>query len=71
MSTMSQSSALSGLHRSISLIGATFSLLALARSRQALADLDARALEDIGVSHGQARLEAARPLWDVPSNWLK
>lgn len=71
MSTMSQISALSGLHRSISLIGATFSLLALARSRQALADLDARALEDIGITHVDAKREAARPVWDVPCNWLK
>ncbi|WP_407494640.1 DUF1127 domain-containing protein [Pseudooceanicola sp. MF1-13] len=71
MSTMSNSSALSGLHRSFSFIGATFSLLALSRSRQALADLDARALEDIGVSHRDAHKEAARPVWDVPSNWLK
>jgi uncharacterized protein YjiS (DUF1127 family) len=71
MSTMSRSSALSGLQRSFSLIGATFSMLALARSRQALADLDARALDDIGIAHVDAKREASRPVWDVPSNWLK
>lgn len=70
MSSLSRSSSLS-LSRSISLIGATFSLLALSRSRQALADLDARALEDIGVTARDARREATRPVWDVPSNWLK
>lgn len=70
MSTVVRTPALS-LSRSFSLIGATFSLLALSRSRQALSDLDARALEDIGVTAAQARREAARPVWDVPSSWLK
>ena len=70
MSTMSRSSAIA-LSRPFSLIGATFSLLALSRSRQALGDLDARALEDIGISAADARREAARPVWDVPTSWLK
>lgn len=70
MSTLSRSPALS-LSRSFSLIGATFSLLALSRSRQALSSLDARALEDIGVTQAEARREATRPIWDVPSSWLK
>lgn len=70
MSTLSRSSSY-GLSRSISLIGATFSLLALSRSRQTLADLDSRALDDIGVTADQARREAIRPIWDVPANWLK
>ena len=70
MATLSRSSSF-GLPRSISLIGATFSLLALSRSRQALADLDARALQDIGIDATEARREAARPVWDVPCNWLK
>jgi uncharacterized protein YjiS (DUF1127 family) len=39
--------------------------------RKALARLDAAALADIGVSPAQAEIEAARPLWDVPSNWLR
>ena len=70
MSTLSQRIAITS-SRPLSLIGASFSLLALGRSRQALADLDDRALEDIGVTEAQARREAARPVWDVPSNWLK
>ena len=70
MSTLSRSASIT-LSRSFSLIGATFSLLALSRSRQALAGLDARALEDIGVTEADARREAVRPVWDVPSNWLK
>lgn len=70
MSTLTQSRA-SSLSRSFSLIGATFSLLALSRSRQALADLDDRALEDVGLTAAQARREATRPIWDVPASWLK
>ncbi|EAQ04476.1 hypothetical protein OB2597_10039 [Pseudooceanicola batsensis HTCC2597] len=70
MSTLSRSASL-GLGRSFSLIGTTFSLLALARSRQALADLDPRALDDIGLTRDDARREAGRPAWDVPANWLK
>jgi len=43
--------------------------LALWRQRRALAKMDARQLADIGVTRDQARAEAARPLWDVPSHW--
>jgi uncharacterized protein YjiS (DUF1127 family) len=70
MSSVARTS-FSPLSRSISLIGATFSLLALSRSRQALADLDANALADIGITEAEARREATRPVWDVPTNWLK
>ncbi|MEL6618690.1 MAG: DUF1127 domain-containing protein [Pseudomonadota bacterium] len=51
---------------------ARFSLtqaLAVWRSRRALARLDARALNDIGVSADRAAREAAKPVWDVPANW--
>ena len=41
----------------------------LARQRRALAALDDRALDDIGVSRPQAVAEAARPFWDAPRNW--
>ena len=34
-----------------------------ARSRQALEELDERLLQDIGVSHAEARLEAAKHFW--------
>lgn len=43
--------------------------LAVWRSRRALAQLDARALEDIGVSAAQARAESRLGIWDVPANW--
>lgn len=43
--------------------------LAVWRSRRALAKLDARALEDIGISADEARREAHRFIWDVPATW--
>lgn len=41
------------------------------RQRAQLARLDAALLADIGVTAAQAACEAARPAWDVPSNWLR
>jgi len=41
------------------------------RQRQTLKSLDAAALRDIGVTRRQAKTEADRPIWDVPSNWLR
>ncbi len=38
-------------------------LAELARQRRALAALDARALEDMGISYEQAAAEAAKPFW--------
>ena len=43
--------------------------LRVARSRRALATLDATQLEDLGISASEARNEAARPFWDAPSRW--
>jgi uncharacterized protein YjiS (DUF1127 family) len=39
--------------------------LETARGRRALLDLDERELRDIGLSRDQARIEAARPFWDL------
>lgn len=44
--------------------------LSVWRSRRALAKLDARALEDIGVSPQEARREAKLAAWDVPHTWV-
>ncbi len=44
-------------------------VLAVRRQRKALRKLDARALEDIGLSRAEAEAEAARPLWDAPETW--
>ena len=43
--------------------------LELSRQRRALARLDARALDDIGVSRSQAEAEARRPPSDAPDSW--
>ncbi len=51
--------------KSVSLSG----LIGLWRSRRALAALDRAALEDIGLSAGDAQREARRPIWDVPTHW--
>ena len=34
-------------------------------TRNALAELDARELSDLGISRAQARFEANRPFWDM------
>ena len=44
-------------------------LAELARQRRALAKLDARSLEDMGISRHAAEAEASRPVWDVPAAW--
>ncbi|MDZ4313036.1 MAG: DUF1127 domain-containing protein [Cypionkella sp.] len=41
------------------------------RQRAQLARLDDAMLADIGVTPREAATEAARPAWDVPSNWLR
>ncbi|MGP3698764.1 DUF1127 domain-containing protein [Rhodobacter sp. NSM] len=41
------------------------------RQRRALAQLDPHLLSDVGLTADEARAEAARPLWDVPSNWRR
>ncbi|MCA0274170.1 MAG: DUF1127 domain-containing protein [Proteobacteria bacterium] len=45
--------------------------LTLKRHRRALGGLDRHLLKDIGLSETEARLEAERPVWDVPSHWLR
>ena len=49
--------------------GSILMMLAVWRSRRALAQLDPRALDDIGVTASRAAAEAAKPIWDVPTNW--
>ena len=46
-------------------------MMALARQRRMLRNLDIRLLDDIGVDADAARQEAQRPAWDVPANWRK
>ena len=52
---------------SLSRIGAgIMRMRAVHRQRQALARLDAHALDDIGLTAEAARLEARRAPWDLP-----
>lgn len=44
--------------------------LKLWRTRRVLATLDARALEDVGITPEQARREASLTVWDVPASWV-
>ena len=46
-------------------------LIALRRQRLDLSQLDARALEDIGVTREAAENEVRRPLWDAPDHWMR
>ncbi len=41
--------------------------VAVARERRALARLDARELDDIGIDPAAAAAEVARPFWDIPA----
>lgn len=45
--------------------------MALGRQRRRLALLDAHMLDDIGLTRDEARAEAARPVWDAPSHWMR
>jgi uncharacterized protein YjiS (DUF1127 family) len=45
-------------------------LLAVARERNTLAELDDRALKDIGLSRADVEGEIQRPIWDLPSRRL-
>ena len=45
--------------------------LTFKRHRRALGALDRHLLKDIGLTETEARLEADRPVWDVPSHWLR
>ncbi|MCR8546539.1 DUF1127 domain-containing protein [Salipiger sp. P9] len=44
---------------------------ALYRQRRRLADLDAAALRDLGISRHDAEYEAQRPFWDAPESWRR
>lgn len=66
---------LTATHRAIparrSVLSGLKSLFAINRQRQTLRTLDARALDDIGVTRTEADAEAARPFWDAPATWYR
>ncbi|ARE38826.1 hypothetical protein RGUI_0685 [Rhodovulum sp. P5] len=45
--------------------------LRAAEQRRRLATLDPALLRDIGLTPEDALAEARRPVWDVPSSWLR
>ncbi|MEL6914210.1 MAG: DUF1127 domain-containing protein [Pseudomonadota bacterium] len=54
-----------------SLVSRFLHLLAVARTRQSLSQLDARTLKDIGLTPEQAQSEANRSFWDAPEYWRR
>lgn len=44
-------------------------MLRVAHSRRTLRGLPEDRLDDLGISADEARVEAARPIWDVPCTW--
>jgi uncharacterized protein YjiS (DUF1127 family) len=73
--TMSQSQVLSnscGVSRTEApqtLLSKVFAAMNMARSRRALAKLDAHLLADIGITAKQAQEEAQLSTWNAPSFW--
>ncbi len=57
-------------HRRFS-VTSLWDVLSLQRQRRSLAQLDDRALEDIGITREQAKTEASRHIWDAPDYWQK
>lgn len=57
--------------RRVTLLSLLRTAMDVRRQRHQLAQLDARALADIGVSPEEARAEAGRPAWDMPKNRQK
>lgn len=52
-----------------SLLSFVANRLDLLNQRRQLSTLDARTLEDIGISRRDALKEAGRPIWDAPESW--
>lgn len=51
------------------ILGRLLAAMRLYRQRRDLSRLSETRLRDIGLDHAEARAEARRPVWDVPSNW--
>ena len=59
----------SPVRRRFSLLSLVADRIALMQQGHALANLDCRALEDIGINRTDALKEAQRPIWDAPEHW--
>jgi uncharacterized protein YjiS (DUF1127 family) len=72
MSTPTASLAtLTGQMRRLSPLRRWVGMITLRRSRHRLGQLDDHLLRDIGIHPDHARIEAARPIWDVPPTWRR
>lgn len=71
MTTVASNAAIRFAAPRVSLLSRLMGLDSLYRQRRALRNLDARALNDLGLSRAEAEAEAARPVWDAPTNWVK
>lgn len=60
-----------GRRRRASLVTLLTAVLATARQRRQLAEMDADRLNDLGLTPTEALTEAVKPFWDVPNHWLK
>lgn len=56
-------------HRSVATLVAQ--AFAARRQRRALVGLDTDQLDDLGLTRLEAKAEAKRPLWDVPTAWRR
>ena len=46
-------------------------MLAVWKQRRQLRNMDARTLDDLGITRQDAMIEANQPVWNVPMHWLK
>ncbi|MBD3662660.1 DUF1127 domain-containing protein [Sulfitobacter aestuariivivens] len=70
-STCTHTPAIRHIPRRSSLLHTFHQLIALYRSRRALAALSDAELKDIGLTADAAQREARRPVWDVPDYWMR
>ena len=56
--------------RPLRLFSRAFQVLSVLRQRRRLAELPDHQLADIGITREEARTEAARPFWDLPSEHI-
>lgn len=60
-----------GSPRRTSLFAHVHGMLSVWRQREKLRSLDRHLLKDIGLSETDVAREVQRPIWDVPTHWLK
>ncbi|MEZ5777946.1 MAG: DUF1127 domain-containing protein [Paracoccaceae bacterium] len=57
--------------RRLSLLARLGQMRNVRRQRLDLRDMSDRQLRDIGLTRDEAEAEAERPLWDLPTIWLR